>query len=913
MNLMKFFFVVVIYLIIENSVCFGNVAFATNCRTNRWDQQHCKIKKDRNTKHQQNLWPVGVVKFHKIPSIFWKQRQLILMSEKRGSFSGEKANPDNSIAQQDNDCKPTFTCSGSITARIIPRIFGQYEVQKPLSQSLSAEEICKLLCKYRQTAAEPSEKRHHESTQAEEHISDQNPFISIWEDFDNVDLSELSVMINLDLHLTPFDANLCSNNDCIASNQSTKENEAMNVRVQMDRDADETALRTLHRLEISAAKRLQNTLKRFETKERKLRKDNPNMDRTKNKKKQNGLKNIQKLNSFLFVRDTFDGYVTDNDSKVNFTEEKIDISNLKSIDLWNKILNTTSHNVEYKKVGLCLECPNNLQKMLTTTIKSDSIPFINMDVISCPPTILSVKTFENFKAQVFDGIPMVVELDLLFATHATVTWFVDGEVMLQNSTQYTPTQNDIGKEISILIVPYNNIHNGAGCEEAYSFLHRVRPLPFMPILSSIRNKWIAQNNQSRDSLRVLTYNILADIYAARDIDEQVIHCHCDPHHLTRFRRMPMLVSEILACKADIICLQEVDASIFETLLNPVLKAKGYQGYYCAKASAQSEGCAMFWSLEHFELAKDDDMLEFNLRDLIYDEENSLENRGKIQEKNKRRLLETDNSSIKENTAAQWKDSMRGIYELLNEHDELRKVTCEKTGQILQVVTLTLRTDKSIQSKDFDNDNREPIQLLLANTHLFYHPMADHVRAIQTFVVCKKLDEMRHKYSSTPTISSPLPLVLCGDLNSDPLSGAMQLLFHRHIPQNHDCWNHLDDYSWEINNETNHNIVDKVDSNFSSVTDPSFKPPSIALPKCFPNLLSGYSNIPKFTNYVKGFVETLDYIFVSEVSDTDHFGFQPISSAPMPSEDDVKPYIAMPNEFMPSDHVSVICDIQWKVK
>ncbi len=945
----KFLFLFATNFITENSLCFGNFAFVTNCRTYRLEQNLRKKKENRNAYHQQNLCPVAGVKFKKKTSLFWKQQQLLLMSEKHEGFSSEPADSDNTtiegltdlsltvdeneksppmdvsertgqddkfIVQKNSDFEPTYTCGGSIIARVVPRIFGQYEVQKPLSQSLSTDEICTLVCSYRQTTAEPYEKRHLEFTQSEEQICNQNSFISIWDDFDNVDLSELSVMINLDLRLTHFDANLCTkNNKCIASNQPRNKHEVMNVRVQMDRDADETALRTLYRLEISAAKRVQNTLKRFETKQRQLITDNPNMHHTKatalspkNKKKQNGLKNTQKLNSFLFVHESFDESVTENDSNTNFANDKIDISNLKSIDLWNKIANITNHNAQ--KVGLCLACPNDLKKLLNVTVKSENMSFINMNVISCPPTILSVKTFENFKAQVFDGIPMVVELELLFATHATVTWFADGEVRVRNSTQYTPTQNDIGKEISILIVPYNEIHNGTGCEEAYRFLHRVRPVPFMPILSSIRNQWIEQKHQLRENLRVMTYNILADIYTARDKDEQVIHCHCDPQHLTRFRRMPMLVSEILAYNADIICLQEVDASIFESLLNPVLKAKGYQGYYCAKASAQSEGCAMFWSLEYFEIAKDDDMLGFNLRDLIYDKENSVENRGgRIKENIECSLLQTDSGLSKKNAAAEWKESMRSIHELLNEHDELRKVICEKTGQILQVATLTLRTDKHIQSEEFDKDNRKPIQLMLANTHLFYHPMADHVRAIQTFVVCKKLDEMR----LTPTIPSSLPLVLCGDLNSDPLSGAMQLLFHRKIPKHHDCWNHLDDYSWEINNETNENIIDKVDFNLSPTKTPSFRRPSFALPKCFPNLLSGYSKIPKFTNYVSGFVETLDYIFVSEVSDTDRLGFQPISSAPMPSEDDVKPYIAMPNEAMPSDHVSVICDIQWKVK
>lgn len=44
----------------------------------------------------------------------------------------------------------------------------------------------------------------------------------------------------------------------------------------------------------------------------------------------------------------------------------------------------------------------------------------------------------------------------------------------------------------------------------------------------------------------------------------------------------MIVAEILAYNADIICLQEVDASVHDSLLHPVLTSCGYQGFYSNK-------------------------------------------------------------------------------------------------------------------------------------------------------------------------------------------------------------------------------------------------------------------------------------------------------------------------------------------
>ena len=44
---------------------------------------------------------------------------------------------------------------------------------------------------------------------------------------------------------------------------------------------------------------------------------------------------------------------------------------------------------------------------------------------------------------------------------------------------------------------------------------------------------------------------------------------------------------------------------------------------------------------------------------------------------------------------------------------------------------------------------------------------------------------------------------------------------------------------------------------------------------------------------------------------DPFGFEQKQSAPFPTEEDVTKYVAMPNEFMPSDHVAIACDLEWK--
>ena len=304
------------------------------------------------------------------------------------------------------------------------------------------------------------------------------------------------------------------------------------------------------------------------------------------------------------------------------------------------------------------------------------------------------------------------------------------------------------------------------------------------------------------------------------------------------------------------------------------------------------GCAMFWSLRYFN--EDAEEEEFALRDLI--EVNPASCHG------------------------DW-DSMEAIHQLLEKNSELRSVTRDKVGQVLQVATLRIRDSKGKAER-----------LVVGNTHLFYHPMADHIRAIQAYTICRQMDEIRRRNNQS-TRSSPYPLLLCGDLNSDPLSGAVSLLLHRQVKADHfETWKNLNEYSWDKGEQgflIEHGFVGNepgstkdpayVDESFrdacedltdSDIDWPS-RPPDIRLPRCFPNLTSGYPEMPEFTNYAVDFAETLDYILVSEAAPGEEFGFEVCDSAPLPSTSIMQKYVAMPNEYMPSDHVSILCDLKWK--
>lgn len=179
----------------------------------------------------------------------------------------------------------------------------------------------------------------------------------------------------------------------------------------------------------------------------------------------------------------------------------IDISELNSADLWNKCADRQDN---HWKVDLML--PSAITPF-NTTYKTQVSPTphqallekVQLDIISNPPTLLSIQTFENFTSHLFVGVPIVLQSTILYATHAIITWFVNGEVVMTDSNVYVPTMQDTGKRISVLVTPIHFDHDGSGCQEAYSFTMLVEPLPRLPILE-LRQNWINHKND----LRVLT-------------------------------------------------------------------------------------------------------------------------------------------------------------------------------------------------------------------------------------------------------------------------------------------------------------------------------------------------------------------------------------------------------------------------
>jgi len=667
--------------------------------------------------------------------------------------SKEQSTISNLISTSPTSFEESKICEGRLVARVVPKQYSNYYAHKPMarvdpapfiSSLQSWEEICnessKLIDSTSPDCAEQKLQNIYLPRADEESVVIidlyliHSGYLNHENDIKQQKDQQIFGMIN------SFD--VTRNNSNPDNDSSRHDTSSKNlIHLHMNRTSTELASRTLQRLELSTARKLQST-------KRSCKKVNRRKDES------------VAISSKLVLIDETEGVC-----------REVEFSKPSSAELFNMLSGTQAYS------AIVLTLPKMILPWNNGRDGEDD-ETIELGIISNPPTLLSIKTWENFNGDIFTCVPLVIETTIIHATRVIITWFVDEKVVLHDSNMYTPTTSDIGKHISILVTPIRPGHDGAGCQEAYSFNNTVQALPKMPIME-LRKEWSNRVNTT-NNLRVVTYNILADLYAGREIDQtHHMYGHCGLDCLARQRRMPMIVAELLSYHADIICLQEVDLHIYKSLLRPVLEACGYQGFFSSKISSNQEGCAMFWSINEFEAAKNDDMRSFPIRSLLAKEQGDLSSICSDIGLSRQSTHYYDaKTNTKELELDRW-ESINDIHTLFENHDEIRKIFREKVGQIVQVVRLRPRQSSKCP---------KPESILVTNTHLFYHPMADHVRLLP---ICHKLDDLR-KESRYPE-----PILLIGDLNSDPLSGAVRLLTNRSmLPNENDTWKHINNYRFD---------------------------------------------------------------------------------------------------------------------
>ncbi|XP_041837429.1 2',5'-phosphodiesterase 12 isoform X1 [Melanotaenia boesemani] len=289
---------------------------------------------------------------------------------------------------------------------------------------------------------------------------------------------------------------------------------------------------------------------------------------------------------------------------------------------------------------------------------------------------------------------------------------------------HVPCNQDIGHRFKLICTPREGSRSGAAKE-----LVSVGAVEAGPGVCTFDNRHAYTVKEAEwPAVRVVSYNILADVYAQTDLSKTVLYPYCAPYALELDYRQNLIKKELVGYNADIICLQEVDKGVFVDSLTPALDAFGLDGVFRIKEK-QHEGLATFYRRSKFRFLSNHDIMlsEALTSDPIHSE-----------------LLEkvSANSALKD--------------------------------KILQRST-------SLQVTVLEDLNKPGRKVCVANTHLYWHPKGGNVRLVQMGVV---LQHLSHVISEA---APGAPLVFCGDFNSCPSSGVFQLLSDSGVPLHHEDW------------------------------------------------------------------------------------------------------------------------------
>ncbi|KAM7421970.1 hypothetical protein PAMA_010173 [Pampus argenteus] len=236
-----------------------------------------------------------------------------------------------------------------------------------------------------------------------------------------------------------------------------------------------------------------------------------------------------------------------------------------------------------------------------------------------PPTV----TTAELPGSLLAGFPVCPKLELEFGNlqDCEFTWFLEKvpdtspeaavEVPAQDSgwtevgcgRVHVPSNQDIGRRLKLRCIPKDGARSGPAKE-----LVSVGAVEAGPGVCTFDNRHAYTVREAEwPAVRVVSYNILADVYAQTELSKTVLYPYCAPYALQLDYRQNLIKKELAGYNADIICLQEVDKGVFADSLTPALDAFGLDGVFRIKEK-QHEGLATFYRRSKFKLLSRHDIM-----------------------------------------------------------------------------------------------------------------------------------------------------------------------------------------------------------------------------------------------------------------------------------------------------------------
>lgn len=228
-----------------------------------------------------------------------------------------------------------------------------------------------------------------------------------------------------------------------------------------------------------------------------------------------------------------------------------------------------------------------------------------------PPTF----TTAELPASLLAGFPICPKLEVEFGDlkDSMFTWYKesvpnsgtesDNWVEVGKERVFVPSNLDIGSKLKLKCTPKDGARNGIDKE-----LVSIASVEAGPGTCTFDNRHMYTNKVTGDqTIRIVSYNILADVYAQTDLSKTVLYPYCAPYALELDYRQSLIKKELAGYNADIVCLQEVDKAVFTDSLSPALDAYGMDGVFRIKEK-QHEGLATYFRRSKFKLLSQHDVM-----------------------------------------------------------------------------------------------------------------------------------------------------------------------------------------------------------------------------------------------------------------------------------------------------------------
>ncbi|SCO66929.1 endonuclease/exonuclease/phosphatase family protein, putative [Plasmodium vivax] len=408
---------------------------------------------------------------------------------------------------------------------------------------------------------------------------------------------------------------------------------------------------------------------------------------------------------------------------------------------------------------------------------------------------------------VYSGHPIIPVNAPMKDLHSYVHYwtYAHDKKILSHDLFYKPRKEDTNKRLQLVIYNKNNpfffyVTNEMEVlsNEFEEELKRKgeRYLHFEKVLKT-------DDPSSDNVIRILTYNILAPIYTNTKYALEYMFKNIDPCYLKTNYRSHLLIHDI-SYDYDIICLQEVSEHLHSNLFSVYLHDEFYSSYK-PKNSYGNDGCSLFVNKKKFAL------IEYKNYEF--------------------------NQVVK---LPELKDVYDAFIQSGNDLEEIIR----EIKTVFQVGIYTHRSSTNV--------------FLVANTHFYFHSLASHIRALQSYSLLHILETLKRVYEQK--CGKTVYVVLNGDFNTNFESEVFSFLEGKDIESDSNLWINSKLFKKEYDDLNKYPTLFDLAKN--GPNKEQIVGPHLDRKKFLP-LYSAYKKGDiAYTNWNNNFIDVLDYIFLS---------------------------------------------------